>query len=245
MMATFATVVGVEARKLRRSLAAMLAVAAPGLIAVFMFFNVVKMDHALPWSVWTNNATGLWGAFMLPMSVTALTALMAQMEHGPRSWDHLRALPVPRWMLYAAKLACAMALLAAMSVILLALSLLAVTVAAWVRPAIAPTGDPAVASVAATLFRMFLSTLLMTVVQLWLAIRFASFVPALAVGIAGTFFALVASGAWQGVFLPWQMPINMMAAAPWRGQLALLLGLGGGAVAGLPLFASLARREVA
>ena len=32
-------------------------------------------------------------------------ALVAHMEHGPKAWDHLRALPLPRWKLYAAKAA--------------------------------------------------------------------------------------------------------------------------------------------
>jgi drug/metabolite transporter (DMT)-like permease len=65
---------------------------------------------------------------MLPMSVTALTALVAHTEHGPRSWDHLRALPVPRWHLYAAKAVCVLGVVAAMSALL---ALLAYTMPFW------------------------------------------------------------------------------------------------------------------
>ena len=191
-----------------------------------------------------SNMTGLWGAFMLPMTVTAMTALMAQMEHGPRAWDHLRALPVPRWMLYAAKLACTVALVAAMSVVLLGMTILAVEAAALVKPAIAPPDRLGLTNVMITLLRMYGAALLMTAIQLWLAIRFSSFVPAMAVGIAGTFFALVSNAAWQGVFLPWQMPINMMSPATWRGDLALMLGLGGGGVVSVILITHLSRREV-
>ena len=54
----------------------------------------------MPWEMWTADLRpAIWAFFMLPMSVTALTALVAHMEHGPRAWDHLRALPVPRWQL--------------------------------------------------------------------------------------------------------------------------------------------------
>ena len=241
---SFATVLGVEIAKLRRSLAAMIAIAAPSILAIFLFFNVVRMGKAAPWFVWMGNMTGLWAAFMLPLSITALTALMAQMEHAPRSWDHLRALPLPRWMPYAAKLLCTALVVAAMTVLLLALSVAAVEAAALVKPSIAPTGRLQLAIVATTLLKMYFSSLLMTTIQLWLAIRFASFVPAMATGIAGAFFAMVAAGAWQGVFLPWQMPINMMAKDAWRTETALMLGMGGGAIVGVFLIAHLARREV-
>ena len=96
-------VLTVELRKLNRSLAAALAISAPGLIAVFTFFNTLRVETAQPWDMWMISATGIWAFFMLPMSATALTALIAHMEHGPRAWDHLRALPLPRWTLYAAK----------------------------------------------------------------------------------------------------------------------------------------------
>ena len=99
----------VEARKLNRSLAAVLAVAAPSLIAIFVFFNMLRGKQAAPWDMWMLNASAIWAFFMLPMSVTALTALVAHMEHGPKSWDHLRALPLPRWRLYAAKAVCVLA----------------------------------------------------------------------------------------------------------------------------------------
>ena len=106
----------VEARKLNRSLAALLAIAAPSLIAVFTFFNMLRGKAAMPWEMWLVSACGIWAFFMLPMSVTALTALVAHTEHGPRTWDALRALPVPRWHVHAAKACCVLGVVAAMSV---------------------------------------------------------------------------------------------------------------------------------
>ena len=91
--APFFAPLAVEARKLNRSLAALLAVAAPALIAIFGFFMVLRADKASAWDMWMMNAAGVWAFFMMPMSVTALAALVAHMEHGPRSWDHLRATP--------------------------------------------------------------------------------------------------------------------------------------------------------
>ena len=100
----FSVALLVEVFKLRRSLALLLALVAPTLIAVFVFFNLLRLEHPSPWSMLLQTSAAIWAFFMLPMSVTALTALVAHMEHGPRSWEPLRALPVPAWHLYAAKL---------------------------------------------------------------------------------------------------------------------------------------------
>ncbi|MDY6924265.1 MAG: ABC transporter permease [Pseudomonadota bacterium] len=234
----------VEARKLKRSLAAVLAVAAPSLIAIFVFFNLLRGDTPQPWDMWMINASAIWAFFMLPMSVTALTALVAHMEHGPRSWDHLRALPLPRWRLYAAKMVCVLAVVAAMSAAVLVLTWGAVRLGVAIKPALQPTGAFELAAYAATLGRMFAAALLMISIQLWVALRWASFVPALAVGIGGTFFSVVATSAKQGVFFPWQMPVNMLATEAWRVQTALGLGLGLGAVALVAALIHLSRREV-
>ncbi|MGZ9098142.1 MAG: ABC transporter permease [Brevundimonas sp.] len=234
----------VEARKLNRSLAILLAVAAPSLIALFTFFNMMRGKAPAPWDLWMGSASAIWAFFMLPMSVTALTALVAHMEHGPKAWDHLRALPLPRWRLYAAKAACVLAVVAGMSAAVLLLVWGAVTLAAAIKPELQPTGAFALATYARTLGMMFVASLLMIAIQLWTALRFASFVPGLVLGIGGTFFAVVATSAKQGVFLPWQMPVNMMASEAWRVDAALGLGGGLGVVALGLMTLHLARREV-
>jgi ABC-2 type transport system permease protein len=133
-------ILSVEIRKLNRSLAALLAVAAPSLIAIFTFFNLLRGKAAQPWEMWMVSSIGIWAFFMLPMSVTALTALVAHMEHGPKSWDHLRSLPLPRWRLYAAKAVMVLAVVAVMSVATLILTWGAVMLATAIKPNLAPTG---------------------------------------------------------------------------------------------------------
>ncbi len=234
----------VELRKLNRSLAAALAVAAPGLIAVFTFFNTLRIGTAQPWDMWMVGATGIWAFFMLPMSVTALTALVAHMEHGPRTWDHLRALPLPRWTIYAAKALSVFLVLALMSLGVFVLTWAAVKLAVVLKPQLAPTGVFDASAYLTTLGRMYLAATLVVVIQLWIALRWSSFVPGLVVGIGGTFFAVVATSARVGVFLPWQMPVNMLATDGWRTQTALGLGFGGGLVLLVLMLWHLSRREV-
>ena len=240
----FATALAVEAHKLRRSLALLLAAIAPLLIAAFIFFNLLRLKQAMPWAMALQSSTAIWAFFMLPMSVTALTALVAHAEHGPRSWDHLRALPLPRWHLYAAKAVCVLGVVAAMSLWLAILTLLAVDLVGTIKPAVAATGPLDTLAYLQMLGRVFLSAWLLVAVQLWIALRCASFVPALAVGIGGTFFAVVATSAKIGVVLPWQIPVNQLASDPARAQLALLLGCIGGCIAFAAMLRHLGQREV-
>lgn len=236
-------VLSVEIRKLNRSLALLLALAAPCLIGIFAFFNISRFDQPGPWSQWMTTSVGIWAFFMLPMSVTALTALIAQMEHAPRSWDHLRSLPVPRWRIYAAKLSCVLGLIVFMSVLNLGISYGAVELAAVMKPAIRPTGSPDFAGTAWLLVKVLVAALLMIAIQFWAAMRFSSFVPALALGIGGTFFAVVATGAKEGVFFPWQMAVNVFVEG-WRHDTVLWLGGGLGTLALIAAVIHLSRREV-
>ncbi|MFC0633846.1 ABC transporter permease [Brevundimonas balnearis] len=234
----------VEIRKLNRSLALLLAIAAPTLIGIFTFFNMLRGRAPMPWDMWLSGASAIWAFFMLPMSVTALTALVAHMEHGPKAWDHLRALPRPRWTIYAAKAICVLGLVALMSVLNLAVSVGAVILAGEVKSVVAASGDLSVTAQLVTVGKIWLAGLLLVAIQFWIALRFSSFVPALAVGIGGTFFSVVATTARAGVFFPWQMPINMLATEAWRVQTALGLGAGLGVVALLLAVAHLSAREV-
>ncbi len=240
----FAVALAVELSKLRRSLALLLASVAPALVAVFVFFHLLRAETPAEWSLLLRSAAGIWSFFMLPMSVTALTALIAHVEHGPRSWEHLRALPLPAWHLYLSKLVCSLGLVLYMSGVLALLTPLAVELASWLKPAVAPLDRADIGDFLTILARMFVAGWLLVAVQLWIALRFASFVPALAVGIAGTFFAVVAASARIGIVLPWQIPVNQLASDPARADLALAIGGLGGILLSALMLWRMSRREV-
>lgn len=240
----FATALAVETRKLRGSLALLLAAVAPSLIAIFVFFNQLRQTRALPWTIGLQTSAAIWAFFMLPMTATALTALVANAEHGPRSWDYLRALPRPRWHLYGAKALSTLTIIALMSVLLAMMAPLAIQAAGFIKPALAATGAPDFGAYLILLARIYLAAWLLMAVQLWIALRFSSFVPALAVGIGGTFFAVVATSSKIGVVLPWQTPVNQLASNPDRALLALAIGLIGGCFAFVLMSWRMDRREV-
>jgi ABC-2 type transport system permease protein len=233
----------VEAIKLNRSLALALTLIAPALIGVYTLFNAMRLDEPREWGMWLAGNAFIWASFMLPMSVTALSALTAQMEHSPNSWDHLRSLPIPRWTIYAAKAVLLIVLVGLMSMAVPAAIAGALVIAGWVNPQSSPTGSVDVVAIASLYGRVAIASLLVAALQFWTAIRYASFVPALVLGIGGTFFALVAHSAEHGIYFPWLMPVHALAIDPTRFGPALALGGGLGAFALVLAVAHLAARD--
>lgn len=239
-------VLAAEAAKLRRSLVLLLCAAAPVMVAslcALMFHQRGGADQ--PWATYLLSASAIWSFFMLPMTVTALTVLVAQLEHGPKFWNHLLALPVPRASFFAAKIVVVVLLVAAMTALLFLLT----PAFGWIGDAAATgrslTGDPDLAGFATTLAKMFAGALLLIALQLWTALRFRSFVPPLVLGIGGTFVAVVATGSDYGPYFPWLIATNALATDPARAQLALTVGVVGGLVAVAAMLVDLSRREMA
>lgn len=234
----------VEARKLASSKALWIVFAAPALVSVVIAITVLCSPKPAPWSNWLETSASFWAFFMLPMSATVLTSMAAQIEHVPRAWDHLRSLPVARWKIYAAKAACVLAIVLGMSVLNVATTVLAVKLAGLANASLAPSGDVQIAHFMVRAVEVACAAVLLTAIQFWAAMRFASIGPALSLGIAGTFFGVVATIARQSIFVPWQMPLNVLAKEPSRVEMALLLGGGGGVVAMALAIIHLSKREV-
>jgi ABC-2 type transport system permease protein len=234
-----------EFAKLRRSLVLLLCAAAPALVALLialMFHQKEGPDQ--PWALYLLSASAIWGFFMLPMAVTALTILVAQLEHGPRFWNHLLALPVRRASFFAAKIAAVVLLVAAMTLALFALVPALGWLADTAQPARSLTGAVDLTHFGIVLARMFGGALLLVTVQLWAALRFRSFVPPLVLGIGGTFVAVVATGSSWGPYFPWLIPTNQLASNPANAQLALTVGIIGGLVVAAAMLIDLSRREI-
>jgi lantibiotic transport system permease protein len=233
----------VEFRKLRGSLALTLSVVSPTVVAVFLFLLCFR-HRPMSWGEAMEGTAGLWSFFILLMSITALTTLVAQIEHGPRAWDHVLTLPVPRWRLFAAKAAVVMALVAFMSALLVVELRLVDALLHAVAPSKAPSGPFPWGQAVGALAGMWAASFFVAMIQLWVALRFHSFVPPLTLGVAGTFFAVMASGLPEGVYFPWMMPLNMLAHDASRGVTAITWGVAGGAVTLAAMVAHLSRREM-
>ena len=239
------TAILVEFAKLKRSLALLLCVAAPTFVALLGLLIGLDGDKPRSWSIFVVGSSAMWAYFMLPMTVTALTVLVAQVEHGPKAWNAVLALPVPRARIFAAKAVVVIALVAGMSAGLFALLFGAGAVLEAVEPGDALTGAPDPVAAARVLGTMFAGSLLLIAVQLWVALRFRSFVPPLVLGIGGTFVAVAATTAKQGAWFPWLIPVGALAPDPARGQTAIAFGFWGGLAVLAVMLVHMSRHEAA
>lgn len=238
-------VIRTEFAKLNRSLVLLLCAAAPTMVAVLVAIIFTQREGDQTWAGYLLGGGALWAFFMLPMTVTALTILIAQLEHGPRFWNHLFALPVPRWRFFAAKAAVVLTLVAAMTLVLFLLMPALGMAADRVATSRALTGPVGMGRFAEILASMYVGALLLIGLQLWAALRFRSFVPPLVLGIGGTFVAVAATGSDYGPYFPWLIPTNALAADPARTELALGIGLHGGLLVLLAMMIDLSRRDAA
>lgn len=239
-------VITTEILKLKRSYALLLCVAAPALVALLTVLLVASDETGSTWRGVLNGVGEMWTYFMLPMGITALTVLIAQFEHGTGGWDHLLALPVARWQLFAAKAMVATALVAVMSVLLAVLVPAAGLLAEMVAPGTQLAGPTPWGRAAEQAATMFAAALCLIALQLWVALRFRSFVPGLALGIGGTFASGVADQILdQRLFLPWLLAQHAISSDPTRAAAAVVSGVAGGFVVGLLMLLDLSRVELA
>lgn len=237
-------VLAAEALKLRRSLALLVVGVAPAAVALIATSALLTRDDGVRWERYLDEGLAMWSFFMLPLSVTALTLLLAQLEHGARMWGHLLVQPVGRCMLLLAKLMVGAVLLIAMQVIM-PLGMFAGGFAVDALCGGAKlTGDTEIDDMARGMAWMTLGALPLLVLQLWLAVVVRSFIAPLAVGIVGTFVVLVATAAGVEMYLPWGLPVYATMWPRPAGAIAVWGGIAGGAAALAAMLADLSRREL-
>ncbi len=195
-----------EIIKLKRSLVLLVCLAAPLCAGAFPVMVMLNHPGDKPWVQMLGEGAAVWAYFLFPMAVTAVSVLVAQIEHGPRMWNHLLSLPVNRGRLFAAKLVVTLGLSLLMSVTLYTVLYGAVIAGVCLIPGASVSGDPQWGETFLSLLMLNGAGLTMIVIQLWVALRFRGFAVPLVLGIVGTFLALAIQAAKKAVFLPWLAP---------------------------------------
>ncbi len=219
-----------EIVKLKRTLVLLVCIAAPLCAGAFPVMVMLNHPGDKPWVQMLAEGAAVWAYFLLPMAVTALTVLVAQIEHGPRMWNHLLTLPVNRGKLFAAKLVVVLGLVLLMSLILYAVLYAAVIACTLFIPGASVSGDPQWGDTFVSLLMMNGAGLTMIVLQLWVALRFRGFAVPLVLGIVGTFFALAIQAAKTAVFLPWLAPAYTFTITRPDSLHVVIFGYAGGLV---------------
>ena len=229
--------------KLRRSLSLVIVLAIPAMVLVMQCFMRLSGHAAPDWERHALSGAAIWAFLLLPLTATALTALLAQIEHGPRAWSSLLSMPIPKGLVFAAKALLAVALMALISVLLGGAILASGLLSGALDAGAAPTGPMPAALLASVLGRMWLAGLLVIAIQFVVAMATPNFAAPVIVGITGTFFAVAATSAKAGIYFPWLLPVNILAAEGDRALQATLYG----AVGGIAVLAAgcwwLARRD--
>lgn len=242
-----------ESLKLRRTPALLVALIAPYLVALLLFFvgmstarHLRRPEDAWPWLV--STALILWAGLLLPLLISLMTAFLADLESRHRQWKHLFALPVSRAACCLAKHLATVGLLA-LSMALLAVALgMAGLALAWLRPGagfdLAPPWGDALRFGGA----VFAAALLPAAIHTWLSLRASSFLLSISVGFAATVMIgllRTLEGAWWRYF-PWCLPANVMDGMEGRtvDMTWPLVGLVGGLAVALLAAWDTSRRDV-
>lgn len=232
-----------ETLKLKRSLIVLLILAVPMMVFLLGVAIIAKGNSKADWPMLIRSGAGIWSFFLLPMSATALTALVAQLEHGSRGWSYILALPQPKGAVLGAKALIIVAVMALIGLLVGAANIASGVFAGWIVPTQAVTGDISIALMVGLMVKMWLASLLVVAIQFAVAVRYQSFAVPIVVGIGGTFVAIVATSAKIGLYFPWLMATNVLNSDPDRATQAVLMGsVGGIAVFTIAIF-WLSRRD--
>ncbi len=227
----------IELRKLNGSLALLLAIVAPGLLAVLALLAMFSAERAPTWNaLFWDFLCPLWAFFLLPMTVTAFTTLVAQIEYKGRAWDHLLALPVARWRIFAAKAIVAFGAVAAMTLLVFLFATITTTVGGALTGRI-PADPFPWERIVRVVPAIVASAAFFVALQLWVSLRFANFVTPLVFGISGTLMSLavVMTRTDKADWFPWVLPVNALRQ-PDPAASVLIGALGGAVVLALMMF---------
>jgi hypothetical protein len=208
-----------EGLKLRRSAALRLVWLLPLLFLLieglaferpFVFLKVLtpKLQTSLD-MLQLKLVVGLWGGFLHPLMQALLPALLFRPEHRFKTWRHLHAQPTPRRGLFLAKAAY---LLLLSAVLLAAIGLLLWgerTVLGWLNPVLALPFHGR--QVAKALGWLWLGSLPLLGLYLWISDRINSLAVPVVFGLVGLLLTVALSGQelpqpWRRDLIPWVLP---------------------------------------
>jgi len=219
-----------ELIKLKRSLIRLIVLAIPAMMLILEVAIISTGNSADEWLTVAMGGTAIYGFFLLPMTVTAVTALQAQLEHGSALWSYTLSQPHSRVQVFTAK-AIVTLLILSLITLLIGVALVGGGVLAGILvPEEALAGEIPITKISKILFLMILAGLLMIAIQFTVAMRFSSFAVPVVLGIFGTFVGVIATSAQQGIYFPWLMPVNVQSSDPARIEQVVLTGLIGGII---------------
>jgi lantibiotic transport system permease protein len=226
-----------ELLKIKRTLALWLAFITPLAIVGLLFVaTLMGQGEAAPgfnaWDDFTQLIFTFWSLLMLPLFITLETALLSELESTEKHWKHLFALPIPRAVLYLAKLVVGAGLIALSTMVLWGGILLAGTSLRWLKPGTGFDFSLPWVETLQTALLTYLAAWLILALHTWISLRWRSFTGSIGLGMIATvigLFLTVSSQTWAS-FYPWALPFMAMGNNVRIVLQVLMLGITGGAV---------------
>lgn len=240
---SFLNALNAERAKLSGSLVWLLVFGAPAMLLVMGVMVIATGNGPQSWAQYATGSAAVWAYFLMPLCVTALTALIASVEHQSQGWTWSLAQPTPKWLIFSAKATLTVLMLVLMTALVWAAILVGGEFGSALSPQHALPGSQPLSSLAETLGKMWMAGLLASSIQFTVAHAHKSFALPIVVGIGGTFVSVVATSAQAGLYFPWLLPVNILSAAGERADQALLTGLIGGVIVFAASCIWLARRD--
>lgn len=207
-----------EALKTKRTLAFWLALGAPGFVGSMALVAGLSSSRAFfgadedGWTAIARGFTGLWSVMLLPLTATAIAALLAQIEHGNHALKQVFAAPTPRWSVYFAKLFGVLLLLTLATVgLLIAMVATGLVLEAARGGLYALEGPIPWIALASASFQPLVGALGIAAIMTWLSMRIANFVAPVSIGVLLTFSALFLQSWKYGFAHPFLMPLYTQA----------------------------------
>ncbi len=207
-----------ESLKLKRSLALLAALLIPLVLAFANFMNTVQrgigrpaLELTNPWSLYLIYALELWVIFALPLLVSVLAALLADLDHRAKAWKQLFALPFPRSTVFASKWLVLAGITLLSTLVFGAANLAGGILVHLLRPELGlglpiPVLEAFIKPLIAWLLALFMIS-----IHLWISLWWPSFLVSVTVGFAASIsnIFLINSKLYEHSFVsPWAMPIQ-------------------------------------
>jgi len=228
-----------EALKTKRTLTLALAFLAPLTLAFlelaigFQYGERMYRPGGDSWMTLIDHVMVLWALLMLPLFVTLEMGLLGALEHNNKTWKHIYALPLPRGSIYAAKQLTGMAVIGLSTAALAGMTVGVGLVGRTLLPQLGFDAPIPWGMLARSVCFSYFASWLVLSIQLWVSLRWSSFVVSSAVGVVATVFGVVVFGSKWDKFYPWTLPgvvsTGMINQQPYA--TALLVGLFGGFLA--------------
>ncbi len=202
----------VELLKVKRSLALLMMLACPLMVALLCFGLELKTNRTgvVKASLYWMGNTAIWAYFMFPLYIALVTGLLNGNEHKNETWRLMLTLPISARQLFFSKFVLAGLFIVGANVVLFVMA----SIAMLVFNAMGLTVKGGLtSSLMEFLAYASISALPILVFQHWISWRVQNIVAPLAIGVLGTMGIMQLGQSKDWIYYPWSYVMNALNAA--------------------------------